>query len=184
MVHAFDDAAPVAAIYVGYDDGSFFLLRPLRDSVERSTFAAPDGSAFLVQSVEAGSAGARRAIFIFLDGSLRELGRGAWDAPFDPRERPWYRLATEPGQRVLTDPYVFATTHAPGLTVAVRSSDASVIGLDLTLAQISDRLAGLRSLPRHEDRAVRFAAPGPGTRRHESHHGAPGRRPRGAGHTR
>ena len=53
MVHAFDDAAPVAAVYAGYDDGSFFLVRPLRDASERSAFAAPEGAAFLVQSVEA-----------------------------------------------------------------------------------------------------------------------------------
>ena len=48
---------------------------------------------------------------------------------------------------MLTDPYVFATTEAPGMTVAVRSRWDSVVGLDLTLAQISDRLAALRSLP-------------------------------------
>ena len=46
MVHAFDDDAPVAAAYVGYDDGSFFLLRPLRDASERSAFAAPGGRCF------------------------------------------------------------------------------------------------------------------------------------------
>jgi len=147
MLHAFDDAAPVAAAYVGYDDGSFFLARPLRDATERSAFAAPPGAAFLVQSIEAGAAHGRRAIFVFLDPSLRELERRGWDAAFDPRDRPWYRLAAEPGKRILTDPYVFATTRAPGVTVAVRSHGSSVVGLDLTLAQISDRLAALRSLP-------------------------------------
>jgi HD-GYP domain-containing protein (c-di-GMP phosphodiesterase class II) len=147
MVHAFDDAAPVAAAYVGYDDGSFLLLRPLRDASERSAFTAAESAAFLVQSVEAGAGRERHANFIFLDPSLRELERRSWDASFDPRDRPWYRLATEPGKRVLTDPYVFATTRAPGVTLAVRSPASSVVGLDLTLAQISDRLAALRSFP-------------------------------------
>jgi len=147
MVHAFDDAAPVAAAYVGYDDGSFFLLRPLRDASERSAFAAVENAAFLVQSVEAGAVRERRANFIFLDRSLRELKRRSWDASFDPRDRPWYRLATEPGKRILTDPYVFATTRAPGVTLAVRSRASSVGGVDLALAQISDRLAALRSFP-------------------------------------
>ncbi len=146
MVHAFDDAAPVAAVYAGYDDGSFFLVRPLRDASERSVFAAPEDAAFLVQSVEASAGGRRRASFIFFDASLRELERHGWDAAFDPRDRPWYRLASEPGKRVLTDPYVFATTRAPGVTVAVRSRSSSVVGLDLTLAQVSDRLAALRSV--------------------------------------
>jgi hypothetical protein len=147
LVHAFEDTAPVAAVYIGYDDGSFFLLRPLRDAGERIAFAAPEGSAFLVQSLEIGAAGAQRADFIFLDGALRERGRMRWDAPFDPRERPWFRLAAEPGTRVLTAPYVFATTRAPGITVAIRSHDGAVVGVDLTLTQISERLAPLRSLP-------------------------------------
>ena len=167
MVHAFDDAAPVAAIYVGYDDGSFFLLRPLRDSVERIAFAAPDGSAFLVQSVEAGSAGARRAIFIFLDRSLRELGRSAWDAPFDPRERPVVSAwPPSPANACSRDPYVFATTHAPGLTVASARWTAPSLALDLTLAKISEQLAALAQHAGHEDRAVRSAATSPGTCRH------------------
>jgi HD-GYP domain-containing protein (c-di-GMP phosphodiesterase class II)/fumarate reductase subunit D len=147
LVHAFDEGAPVAAAYVGHDDGSFFLVRPLRNPAERSAFAAPEGAAFLVQSVEVVPGAARRAVFVFLDPSLHEIGRAAWDSQFDPRERPWYRLATEPGRRILTDPYVFATTGAPGVTVAVRSRDSSVVGLDLTLAQISDHLAALRTLP-------------------------------------
>ena len=58
----------------GYDDGSFFLLRPLRDASERSAFAAPEGAAYLVQSVEVGADGERQAAFIFFDASLRELG--------------------------------------------------------------------------------------------------------------
>ena len=147
LVHAFDDAAPVAAVYVGYDDGSFFLLRPLSNTAEHIPFAAPEGSAFLVQSVEVASSHARRASFIILDRALRELARTNWDTPFDPRERPWFRLAAEPGKRVLTPPYVFATTHAPGLTVAIRSLHSAVVGLDLTLAQISERLAPMRGMP-------------------------------------
>jgi len=147
MLHAFEDAAPVAAVYVGYDDGSFFLLRPLRDASERSDFAAPEGAAFLAQSIEAGAARERHASFIFLDPSLRELERRRWDASFDPRDRPWYGLAKEPGKRVLTEPYVFATTRTPGVTLAVRSRASSVVGLDLALGQISDRLSSLRSFP-------------------------------------
>ena len=92
------------------------------------------------------SASGRRASSSSI-ASLRELERRSWDASFDPRDRPWYRLATEPGKRILTDPYVFATTRAPGVTLAVRSRASSVVGLDLTLAQISDRLAALRSFP-------------------------------------
>ena len=140
--------ATIAAAYVGYDDGSFFLLRPLRDDKARAFFNSPQGSAYLVQSVAVAADGTRSTAYLFFDEALRELERRA-PAPFefDARTRPWYRLATEPGVRVLTEPYVFFTTESPGVTVAIRTQWRSVIGVDVTLDQVSQRLASLRTLP-------------------------------------
>jgi len=144
----FSGEAPVAASYVGYDDGGFFLLRPLPDEPARALFKAPAGSAYLVQSVEITPDGVRRASYLFFDAALGELER-RMPAPFefDPRTRPWYRLATEPGRRVLTDPYVFFTTESAGMTMAIRTRWGSVVGVDVTLDQVSHRLAALRTLP-------------------------------------
>ena len=101
-----------------------------------------------MQSVEVAADGTRTAGYLFFDAALRELERRV-PAPFefDPRARPWYRLATEPGKRVLTEPYVFFTTESPGMTVAIRTRWGSVIGIDVTLDQVSQRLAALRTLP-------------------------------------
>jgi HD-GYP domain-containing protein (c-di-GMP phosphodiesterase class II) len=145
---AFGGEAPLAASYVGYDDGGFFLMRPLPDEPARALFKAPAGSAYLVQSVEVTPDGTRRAGYLFFDAELRELERRA-PAPFefDPRTRPWYRLATEPGRRVLTDPYVFFTTESAGMTAAIRTRWGSVVGVDVTLDKVSHRLAALRTLP-------------------------------------
>jgi HD-GYP domain-containing protein (c-di-GMP phosphodiesterase class II) len=147
IAHAFDRTSPIAAAYVGYDDGSFFSVRPLHGSAERQALGAPDAAAFLVQSIEIGGAGGRRATLLFFDAHLGEVMRAEWPGEFDPRTRPWYRLASEPGKRVLTDPYVFATTGVPGVTVALRSPVSSVVAIDMTLAGVSDRLAALRSIP-------------------------------------
>jgi len=141
--------APIAAVYVGYDDGEFFLARPLADDAARTFFGAPAGATLLVQDVR-GADGARSAAWIFFDDALRELGRSPADPSFDPRTRPWYRLAAEPGRRMLTEPYVFYATQAPGMTVALRTASRSVIGIDVTLAGVSRTLAGLRSLPSME----------------------------------
>jgi hypothetical protein len=145
----FAGEAPVAASYVGYDDGSFFLLRQLPDERARAFFNAPAGSAYLVQSVEVASDGARRASYLFFDAALREIEpRAPAPLEFDPRTRPWYRLATEPGRRVLTDPYAFFTTESAGMTVAIRTPWGSVAGVDVTFDEVSRRLAALRALPR------------------------------------
>jgi HD-GYP domain-containing protein (c-di-GMP phosphodiesterase class II) len=148
MRQAFAGHAPIAAAYAGYDDGGFFLARPLRTDAERAFFEAPAAAALYVQSIEVGPGGARAATHLYFDASLRELARrspGTYD--FDPRQRPWYRLAARPGERVLTEPYVFFSTGAPGMTVALRTSAASVVGVDVTLHQVSELLAGLRTLP-------------------------------------
>jgi len=143
-----DVSAPVDAIYVGYDDGAFFLLRPLRDEAARTAFAAPADSAYVVQSVEIAAEGSPRPTYVFLDGGMREIDRRA-PAPFDfdPRLRPWYRLAVEPGKRVLTEPYAFFSTGSPGLTVAIRTRAGSVVGVDVTIDEVSRRLAALATLP-------------------------------------
>jgi HD-GYP domain-containing protein (c-di-GMP phosphodiesterase class II) len=148
MRHGISAGATIAAAYVGYDDGSFFLLRPLRDDKARAFFNSPKASAYLVQSVEVAADGTKSTAYLFFDEALRELERRA-PAPFDfdARTRPWYRLATEPGVRVLTEPYVFFTTESPGVTVAIRTQWRSVIGVDVTLDQVSQRLASLRTLP-------------------------------------
>lgn len=148
MRQAFAGHTPIAAAYTGYDDGGFFLVRPLRTDAERAFFEAPAGAALYVQSVEVGPGGTRAVTFLYFDAGLRELARrspGAYD--FDPRQRPWYRLAARPGERVLTEPYVFFSTGAPGMTVALRTGAASVVGVDVTLHQVSELLAELRTLP-------------------------------------
>ena len=148
MRRAFAGHAPIAAAYAGYEDGSFFLVRPLRSDAERTFFDAPAGAAFYVQSIDVGPGGARTVINLYFDAALRELARRAAGASdFDPRTRPWYRLAARPGERVLTEPYVFYATQAPGMTVAVRAGAESDVGVDVTLHQVSELLATLRTLP-------------------------------------
>ena len=139
--------APIAAVYVGYDDSAFFLVRLLADEAARKFFDAPAGATLLVQDISS-AGGERSASWLFFDDSLRELGRRPGDpAAFDPRTRPWYRLASQPGRRVLTEPYVFFATRTPGMTVALRTGAASVVGIDVSLAGVSRTLEAVRALP-------------------------------------
>jgi len=148
MRRAFAGHAPIAAAYAGYDDGGFFLVRPLRSDAERAFFEAPAGTALYAQNIDVGPSGTRTVTHLFFDAALRELARRTADVyDFDPRTRLWYRLAERPGERVLTEPYVFFSTQAPGMTVAVRAGTESVVGVDVALHQVSELLATLRTLP-------------------------------------
>jgi len=68
---------------------------------------------------------------------------------FDPRTRPWFQQAVDRGGLVWTAPYIFFTDRRPGITasLAVAGPDGrpvAVVGLDVTLAALSDFVAGLR----------------------------------------
>jgi len=143
FAEALRDNADISALYVGYDNGDFFLVRSLRDRATRERLGAPAAAAFAVQSIEATPAHAPPSTrFVYVGDDLAILG--AVDRPdfaFDPRARAWYRSAIADDAGVRTSPYVFFTTREPGITFARRSrSRRSVVGADITLARLSQSL--------------------------------------------
>lgn len=72
--------------------------------------------------------------------------------PYDPRERPWYQTAVEMGKATWSDIYVFAARPILGISpvVPVYNNDGSlfgVLGIDLTLAELTDFLRSLDISP-------------------------------------
>ena len=75
------------------------------------------------------------------DGARQDRWR---EVPYDPRQRPWYRGATEtsdPQSVFWTAPYSFFTTHDPGITVSSGSTLPDgrrlVVGFDIKLTDLS-----------------------------------------------
>lgn len=141
----------LSAIYVGYGDGAFFLVRSLANPLVGTAVKAPAGARYLVQSIERRASGASKPTFIFYDAGLRELARQTpADYVFDPRTRPWYGSASQAEEMVSTEPYVFFTTREVGKTFARRAPSGAVVAADLTLADISTSLAGAALTPGSE----------------------------------
>ena len=67
---------------------------------------------------------------------------------FDPRTRPWYSGALAASGIFWTDVYIFFTAKEPGITAATRYQSPEgrnfVVGVDITLADLSHFLAGLK----------------------------------------
>ena len=98
-----------------------------------------------------------RAIYVgSADGHMYEWGLGegfADNVPvfppgYDPRQRPWYRLAIEEGGFAVTQPYRYASVNQLGITcvlplAAGDGSVAGVLGLDILLDDLSSTLGGL-----------------------------------------
>jgi HD-GYP domain-containing protein (c-di-GMP phosphodiesterase class II) len=154
LADALEHSPALSALYVGYGNGDFFLLRPLRDNAAvRGQFKAPTDAAYLVQSIERDRLDAMHGAYLFLDKDLRVIERR--EAPyyaFDPRTRVWYGEAIATKRRVRTEPYVFFTTGEVGVTFARQSNvgAGAVLGGDLTLRDLSRALQQQKLTPSSE----------------------------------
>ena len=136
----------ISAVYVGYPDNSFWLVRSLRQADVRRSLSAPKGAAYMVQSIEVGEgAGNQRADWLFFSDTLELLQQlEKDDYRFDPHSRPWYQAAQGSDSPILTPPYLFYTTRETGVTIAHQSPTGVVIGIDASVRDISAELARLQ----------------------------------------
>ncbi|KAF0865524.1 HD domain-containing phosphohydrolase [Pseudomonas sp. LD120] len=164
------DNPNLASLYLGYVNGDFFMVRPLRDDQIRSKRGAPQDSVYEVWSIEH-NPGTRQAHSqsLFYDQRLSLISRR--DNPgdgYDPRQRDWFSNARSDADQITTEPYVFYSTHNVGTTLARSSGDRAVMGADLTLEQLSSTLAKHRVTPNTEialldDKGNAVAYPNSGT---------------------
>lgn len=129
--------------YFGGHDGSFVF-------VKRESGTSEDEAGFLTKLIYF-RAGVRHVEFISrsLDLQLKSSRQDATD-DFDPRDRPWYRLAIARHELVWTEPYIFFTSRQPGISATVPAYDSGrneyrgAIGVDIEIGQLSSFLRGLK----------------------------------------
>jgi HD-GYP domain-containing protein (c-di-GMP phosphodiesterase class II) len=134
----------IAAIFVGYEDGDFYLLRRVAAWPNLGeTVEVPEGATFVLQSIERKGKPPVGQDWYFYDDDLALVGKAttAWGG-LDPRERDWYRLAMSSDGQVASEFYRFFTTGEIGVTIARRlPGRGGVVGADLTLKGLSAGLA-------------------------------------------
>ncbi|WP_409420840.1 HD domain-containing phosphohydrolase [Pseudaeromonas sp. ZJS20] len=138
----------VSAVYMGYSNGDFFLLRSLTTQARQALKeAAPDGATLLVQSLDQPKPGSMEAVYLFYDDQLRLLERRYQpDYRFDARKRPWYHAASQQSGVVISAPYFFFTTREVGTTLSL-NTDEGVLGADMSMNQLSALMAGMTLPP-------------------------------------
>ncbi len=141
----------LSAVYIGYPDGDFLLLRRLEQDSDpqRQRLRAPAQARYLLQSIDRDAAGATHGEWHFYDSQLQLLERQIRpDYRYDPRSRPWYRQAMADTEAILTPPYLFFTTAQIGVSLAQRSLDGRmVIGMDAAVQDLSSQVRALRLTP-------------------------------------
>ena len=133
----------LSAIYAGFSDGDFYLMRSITgSSTIRSKLAAPGNTAFIVQHIQRDEDQEARYSTRYYDTELVELAnRIGFVTGYDPRTRGWYNRAMRTRDTIVSDIYPFFTRLETGVTIS-RQVDAgnAVIGADMLLTDISDIL--------------------------------------------
>lgn len=143
FVQALRDDPNLASLYLAYDNGDFFMVRPLRSDSIKQVVDAPAEALYQVWSIDHFE-GTRtfRSQSLFYDGALNLIRQhDNLDESYDPRDRSWFKSARADIDQITTQPYVFFTGHAVGTTLARRSGGNSVIAADLTLEALSSTLS-------------------------------------------
>ena len=149
FVQALEDNHTLSALYLGDDNGNFFLVRPLRNQEIRRQLKAPPQASFEVWSItRAARQGTVNSKKLYLDANLKQLEqRNIPNELYDPRVRSWFIAQDADKNQTTTSPYLFFTTHEVGTTLAKRSTANTVMGADVTLSQLSATLADHQTTP-------------------------------------
>ena len=143
-------SSALSSIYFGYDSGDSFLLRRISDEAERQIFKAPEGTRFILQSVETGTS-PPRGRYVYFDAelnTLREDERADYAGSYDPRTRIWYTESMAAKGQIKTPPYLFFSNHKVGTTIASRTQDGrAVVGADILLDTLNESLKRQKVTP-------------------------------------
>jgi adenylate cyclase len=144
LLEVLGHSANISSVYIGFADGSYRMALRVPKGLRIQNTAPPDGTQFAGRWLDR-QAGAKAVDrYTFLDGKKSPIG--ALDAPalYDPRVRPWFKDAVEKKDLVISNPYIYATTGLPGITVAMpfyaNGQLAGVLAIDILLDSLSQYL--------------------------------------------
>lgn len=133
--------------YFGLNNDEFLQVIGVRGEQKIiESLQAPADTYFAIRRITLD--GTRAEHWRFVDRNRAPLGESAADASYSPSTRPWFAGALKTNQLFITEPYVFASTGEPGLTISAPLPDRiGVFGTDINLGDLDDFLAGLSLTP-------------------------------------
>ena len=138
------------SFYVGYADGLFYMVHSIQNNeqITKDNFA-PERAAYSLKMIPAATNEERQIRFWFFDSELNLLSTKTQEFDgYDPRKQDWYKKAISTEDDVVTEPYLFFSSHKVGITVADSLPDgAGVVGADSVLSSLADLLKTLKITP-------------------------------------
>ncbi|MFZ5570236.1 MAG: HD domain-containing phosphohydrolase [Thermodesulfobacteriota bacterium] len=140
MLKALEHYEYLFSLYTGYDDGGFLqVIAPRGRADIQDRYGAPGNTAHIVRAITRDGSGQLRQHWRFLDRSGKVVGsRDELEPDLTPATRPWYKKALESDTAIYTEPYVFQSSRAPGITCARKLHfGPGVFGADITLERFA-----------------------------------------------
>jgi len=137
----------LSAVYYGYADGDFFLLRKVDSEKIKKKYDLSDKAAFLLQAIDRNDSG--KIVdkqWVVFDENIQPINNITPKSyNYDPRIRPWFIKALNNDTTIITPPYIFFTTKEVGLTFAQHNNkNNAIVGVDAALGDLSQVLKALR----------------------------------------
>lgn len=139
----------MTAVFIGYDNGDYFLVSPLNQATIRRSYHAPERASFAVRTALGQDGEPRAHQIFFYDRHLNLIEhRPDPSYEYDPRQRPWYGKALNSTDVAISKPYLYADAPIMGITLSMRGSNPhSVVAMDLPLVGIKEALQKLSITP-------------------------------------
>lgn len=144
MLETVAQNANISSVYVGFADGSYRMALRVPPKFTVFNNAPPAGTLFSTRWIDRRAGGAPQDRYTFLGKDNAMVGEAGAAAVYDPRSRPWYKDAVERKGLVISNPYIYATTGLPGVTVAMPfyagDTLVGVVAIDILLDSLSQYL--------------------------------------------
>lgn len=142
MTEMLSHSSNISSVYVAFEDGSFRMSLVVPPTGRIQDRAPPGNARLATRWLDRRAAGPLLDRYQFLDVQGQAVGQSEAPATYDPRVRAWYKDALTAGRRLsVSDPYVFASTGLPGISIAmpfyVDAKLAGVVAADITLDSLS-----------------------------------------------
>jgi HD-GYP domain-containing protein (c-di-GMP phosphodiesterase class II) len=141
------------AFFVGYEDGSFYMIQDLRgNDVVREAVEAPAAAAYCIKVIPPEDADSIETVFVYYDDDLQILETRAIPSDgYDPRSREWYKNSIQLESVSITNPYLFFTSQEIGITTSHSlTGHSGVVGADAVLLSIARNIAEQKLSPSTE----------------------------------
>lgn len=139
----------MTAVFIGYDNGDYFLVSPLNQATIRRSYHAPARASFAVRTALGQDGEPRAHQIFFYDRHLNLIEhRPDPSYEYDPRQRPWYGKALNSTDVAISKPYLYADAPIMGITLSMRGSNPhAVVAMDIPLVGIKEALQKLSITP-------------------------------------